>query len=177
MTDPGPAEIDPPAYRRMIARWATGVTVVTARAGGVDGGLTVNSLSSISLTPPTLLIALTHDADTTALIERSNRFAVNLLSASQQGLSDRFARMIPSAEKFEGVAVHRATDGLALLDGTLGAFECELERSLPVADHHLLLGRVVRIEPGPEGLPLLFYRSRYGEAVESDGVRFPPARP
>ncbi|HEY6239012.1 MAG TPA: flavin reductase family protein, partial [Thermoplasmata archaeon] len=68
-------------------------------------------------------------------------------------------------------------DGPALLDGALAAFECELGQSLPVADHHVLIGRVVRMETGPDGPPLLFYRSRYGEPAGGDGVRFPPARP
>jgi 3-hydroxy-9,10-secoandrosta-1,3,5(10)-triene-9,17-dione monooxygenase reductase component len=176
MTEPGPSSVDPASFRRWIARWATGVSVVTARDGDVDGGLTVNSLLSVSLAPPTLLVSLSHDADTTSLVERSKRFAVSLLASSQQALSDRFARTGPSAEKFEGVPVHRGFGGVALLDGALAWFECELERSIPVADHHLLVGRVVKLEPGPDGLPLLFYRSRYAETSGAGDVRFPPAR-
>jgi len=177
MAGPEPPGVDPTAFRRAIARWATGVAVVTARDGGVDGGLTVNALLSVSLNPPMLLVSLTHDADTTAMIERSHRFAVSLLAASQQPWSDRFAQTIPSAEKFLGVPVHRGRDGIALLDGTLGAFECELERTIPVADHHVLVGRVVRIEPGVDAAPLLFYRSRYGEASAADTIRLPPGKP
>jgi len=171
--DPG---LDGPTFRRTIARWATGVSVVTARDGEVVAGLTVNSLLSVSLEPPTLLVSLTNEADTTPVIERSRRFGVSLLSAAQQSLSERFARAVPPAEKFAGVPVHASPHGIPLLDGALATFECALERSIPAGDHHLLLGRVLAAENGPDALPLTFYRSRYGEPTGPETIRLPPTR-
>jgi 3-hydroxy-9,10-secoandrosta-1,3,5(10)-triene-9,17-dione monooxygenase reductase component len=163
------------AFRRLIARWATGVTVVTSRDGEHDVGLTVNSLLSVSLKPPMVLVSLTNDADSTPVIARSGRFTVNLLSEGQRALSERFAKAVTSGEKFDGVSTHRGPSGVLRLDGTLGAFDCEVERTIPVADHQLIVGRVVELVAGTDGLPLLFYRSRYGETASPDTVRF--ARP
>lgn len=176
MTDSAPP-VDGEMFRRAIARWATGVSVVTAHENGHDAGLTVNALLSVSLRPPLLLISLTHDADTTPVIERTGRFAVNLLAATQRAVSERFAEAVPSDRKFGGLAVHRDPDGIPLIDGTLGAIRCAVERSIPLADHHLIVGRVVGVEAGAEGAPLLFYRSRYAEPLTPDTVRLGPAAP
>jgi flavin reductase (DIM6/NTAB) family NADH-FMN oxidoreductase RutF len=164
-------------FRQLMARWATGVSVVTARDRDADGGLTVNAFLSVSLNPPAVLVSLMRDVDTLPLVERSRRFAVNFLTADQRSLSDRFARTVPSAEKFRGVAFHRGPSGLALLDGTLGALECRVASLTPSYDHVLVVGEVVSQELGREAPPLLFYRSTYAEADGPDRLRFPPAHP
>ena len=168
--------VDAEVFRRTISRWATGVAVVTASEGPRDAGLTVNAMLSVSLAPPLLLVSLTHDADTTPVLERTRMFGVSLLNASQRALSERFARAVTSEEKFAGVAVHRGSTGVPLLDGALATFECELEQRVEVADHHLLVGRVVAAEAGRDGTPLLFYRSRYADATGTDGLKLPPGR-
>ena len=169
MTEPpAPSPIDSAEFRALMAHWPTGVSVVTARDGAEDAGLTVNAFLSVSLHPPSVLVSLTQDADTTPIIERTGQFAVNLLAADQRPLSERFARSVPAAEKFEGTAVHRGLTGVALLDGTLGAVECRLSSRVASYDHVLFVGEVVRVERGREAPPLLFFRSAYAEAEGSD---------
>ena len=114
MTDP---MADPIAFRRLMGRWPTGVAVVTTRAEGRDHGLTVNALLSVSLHPPTLLVSLGNDADSTPVVERSGRFAASFLSAAQRAISERFAQTAPSAEKFRNLTVDRTPAGLAVLPG------------------------------------------------------------
>ena len=170
MTGPvaAPPSVDPAAFRALMARWPTGVSVVTARDGSTDAGLTVNALLSVSLSPPSVLVSLTEDADTTPVIDRTGLFAVNFLAADQRALSERFARSVAPAEKFAGVPVHRATTGVPLLDGTLGAVECRVASRAPAYDHVLFVGEVVHQELGREAPPLLFFRSAYAEAEGSD---------
>jgi len=161
-------EADSSGFRELMARWATGVSVVTARDGPLDAGLTVNAFLSVSLHPPSVLISLTEDADTTPVIERTGVFAVNVLAADQRPLSERFAQPIPPAEKFAGIPVHRGPTGLALLDGTLGAIECRVASVQPAYDHILFVGEVVHEDPGRDAPPLLFFRSAYAESEEGD---------
>ena len=177
MTDaPGPTPVDKHEFRGLMGRWPTGVSVVTARDAPQDAGLTVNAFLSISLSPPSVLVSLTQDADTAPVVERTGRFAVNLLAVDQRELSERFARAVPSAEKFAGVAFHRGPSGIALLDGTLGALECRLVARTPQFDHILFVGEVVREEVGRETLPLVFFRSAYAEAEGTDRLHL-TARP
>lgn len=172
-----PPAVDRDAFRRLMGRWATGVSVVTARDGEVDAGLTVNALLSVSLRPPAVLVSLMHDVDTLPVIERSGRFAVSFLAGDQRPMSERFASTQAPAEKFRGVALHRGPFGGALLDGSLGALECLVRSRLPAFDHVLLLGEVVYQEAGREAPPLLFFHSGYSEAEGPDRVRIPTARP
>ncbi|HTW77358.1 MAG TPA: flavin reductase family protein [Thermoplasmata archaeon] len=172
----GPAPADPTRFRALMGRWATGVSVVTATADGADAGLTVNSLASISLAPPTVLVSLTQDADTLAVIARSGGFAVSFLAADQRALSERFARTIPAAEKFAGVGVHRGPRGAPILDGHVGALECRVTERRAVHDHALVLGEVHHVETGRDALPLVFFRSGYAEADGPDRLRLPLPR-
>ena len=162
--------VDPALFRSTIARWATGVAIVTAREGEVDLGLTVNSLTSIALDPPLLLVSLSTQADTTPVVARARAFGVSLLSADQRELSERFARPTPATPKFEGLAVHRGVTGAALLDEALATFECRVEAEHAHADHRLFVGRVVAAHPGREATPLIFYRSRYAPADGLPGL-------
>jgi flavin reductase (DIM6/NTAB) family NADH-FMN oxidoreductase RutF len=173
---PGPPTIEPARFRALMARWATGVSVVTARHEGSDSGLTVNSLVSVTLTPPTVLVSLTTDADTLPVAEASGHFGVSFLAADQRELSDRFARTIDRSEKFAGIAVHRGPAGSALLDGHVGGLECRVVGRTPVHDHVLLLGEVVHAEPGRDAPPLVFVRSGYAHAEANDLLRLPPPR-
>ena len=169
MTNPPDAStLDASEFRALMSRWATGVSVVTARDGNADAGLTVNAFLSVSLYPPAVLVSLTQDADTTPVIERTGRFVVNFLAADQRALSERFALAVPPSEKFAGVPLHRGTSGIALLDGALGAVECRVTSRVPVYDHVLFVGEVLHQELGREAPPLLFFRSAYSEAEGSD---------
>lgn len=173
---PAPTPVAADAFRRLIARWATGVSVVTTHEGSHDFGLTVNALLSVALAPPLLLVSLSRDADTTPALERSGTFGVTMLAADQRPLSERFARPVPSAEKFVGLAFHRGPLGSAILDGGLGALECRVTARHPAADHLLVVGEVVHAEAGPDAPPLLFFRSRYAESTGPDRLTLPPPR-
>jgi len=167
-SDHSPAPVDGATFRSLMGRWPTGVTVVTARDGSADAGLTVNAFLSVALSPPSVLVSLTADADTTPVIAKTGQFAVNFLAADQRSLSERFARAIPAAEKFGGLPLHRGASGLALLDSTLGAVECRVASRVPAYDHVLFVGEVVRLEVGREAPPLLFFRSAYADAEGPD---------
>lgn len=160
-----------------MARWATGVSVVTARNDGIDRGLTVNAFLSVSLDPPRVLVSISNDAEAWPPIHQARAFAVSVLAAHQRGVSQRFASRLTAEEKFAGIGVHRGTTGAALLDGALAAFECQVEQEIPVGDHTLVLGRVVTLEEGPDGSPLLFYRRGYAEAEPNDVLRLPTGPP
>ncbi len=157
----GPVDVPPAEFRRAIAEWATGVSVVTSRNGGVDTGLTVNALLSVSLTPPLLLISIQHAADSTPIIRQSGVFAVNVLSRLQRPLSERFAQTLSPEEKFRAVPIHRGVTKVPLIEGAVATIECRVRQEIPVADHALFIGEVVSVHLSNEEPPLVFHRSRY----------------
>ena len=160
-----------------MGRWVTGVSVVTAHDASGDAGLTVNALLSVSLAPPSVLVSLSHDADTLPVVERGGHFGASFLAAGQRAVSERFARTLPSAEKFAGIPVHRAPHGSPLVDGSLGALECRVVTRVPAFDHVLLVGEVEYEEVGPDDAPLAFFHSEYAEADGPERLRLPVRHP
>ncbi|HEV2450115.1 MAG TPA: flavin reductase family protein [Thermoplasmata archaeon] len=170
-----PSERD--RFRSWMGLWPTGVSVVTAADGRRPFGMTVNAFLSVSLEPPTVLVSLANDADSTPVILRTRRFAVNLLAHDQRALSECFAQAIPAAEKFAGLPTRPGQGGVPLLEATLGALECAVGAVHPAADHQLVLGTVEELHEGRSVPPLLFHRSRYAEADGAGALTLASAPP
>ena len=145
--------------RRVMGHFATGVTVVTTRDRlGKHFGLTANSVTSVSLEPPLILVCVDKAADCYACFDESKAFAVNILSEEQQELSRRFATK--GAGKFEGVKYREAATGCAILDDGVGYLDCRVVLSYEGGDHTIYLGEVQAAEAS-ETAPLLFFRGGY----------------
>ena len=108
-------------FRRVMGHFVTGVTVVSAFDGEQPFGITVNALSSVSLDPPLVMVALDRRRFLTPIVRAAGRYAVNILSEDQQALSDCFAGapVEPGRERFCGAAWHRGRTGLPLVDGAI----------------------------------------------------------
>jgi styrene monooxygenase reductase component len=147
-------------FRSSVALFATGIAVVTMvdEEGNVHG-VTVNSFTSISLDPPTVMISLkpgrAHD-----LISATGWYGVSVLSDGQQGHSSYFCGTR------DGDWAPEYVDGqhVPTLVGSLARFECEVSDAVTVHDHTLFLARVVRCE-SETGSPLMFFASNYHQPV------------
>ncbi len=152
--------IDPALFRQLMGRFATGVTVVTVVSpDGTPSGMTVNSLSSVSLDPPLVSICIDRAAVMHAALTGAPGFVVNILRSDQEAVSRRFAEDLP--DRFDGVDYGLSSDGHPILDGVLAHLECTVHASIEAGDHSVLLGHVVGGASG-EGRPLLFYQGGYG---------------
>lgn len=151
--------LDPTTFRASLARFASGVTIVTARdRDGHDYGMTVSAFSSLSLTPPMILVCIDNGASVAPVLEHCEHLAVNILAEDQRALSQRFA--MREIDRFEGIEVRRGETGVVLLGGTLAALECDVVTRHPAGDHTILVARV-RAAELREGNPLLYWRGAY----------------
>jgi 3-hydroxy-9,10-secoandrosta-1,3,5(10)-triene-9,17-dione monooxygenase reductase component len=165
MLDPQILTEGPPApedMRTVMARFATGVTIVTTI--GPDArpyGSTANAVSSVSLSPPLVLVCLREASETLAALRASGRFAINVLAEDQQPLAERFAKPARDGQ-WDGV-VHRVDGtGSPLLDGTRAALECAVHDEADGGDHRIVIGRVLSVRRAEQPLaPLLFSDARY----------------
>lgn len=153
--------IDPDSFRATLGRFASGVTVVTARTDdGRDHGMTVGAFCSLSLDPPLILVCIAHDATLHSELAPGRPFAVNILAAGQEALSRRFSG--PDPNRFDGLGYTRGQTGVAILDDTLAYLEGYLERLYDGGDHTICVGRVESTAVRPER-PLLYYRGGYAQ--------------
>ncbi len=154
------------AFRRTLGMFATGVTVLTTRAGESVHGMTANAFMSVSLRPPLVLVSVDRRARLSNLLHEGVRFGVNVLEAGQAELSDRFAgREVEDAAEARFELVHDTP----LVEGALAHLIARIVRSYWGGDHSLFLGQVEFAHYG-EGEPLLFHGGRYERLVRDRRV-------
>jgi flavin reductase (DIM6/NTAB) family NADH-FMN oxidoreductase RutF len=165
MADPGsgsspPQIFDARQFRDALAQFATGVTIICARAG--DGryvGFTANSFNSVSLDPPLVMWSLARRSSSLAAFESAERYTVNVLSASQSGLARRFSR--PHADRFESVPIRLGWADAPLIEGCVAWFECRHYARQRAGDHMVFFGEVATCERA-NGRGLVFHHGHFG---------------
>ncbi len=150
--------VDVQVYKEVMARWASGVTVVTAQVDGKPIGITASSLSSVSVNPPQVLICVGNTLYTHHAIQQSGAFAVNILAADQLEWGMRFAGMLPEGEdRFHDIETTTAITGSPLLPGVLSWLDCRLRHAYDAGDHTIFVGEVVDAGANEAGAPLLYF--------------------
>jgi flavin reductase (DIM6/NTAB) family NADH-FMN oxidoreductase RutF len=159
--------VDAAAFRTALTRFASGVTVVTARApDGSDHGMTVSAFTSLSLDPPLVLVCISLDATALPHLRAAGTFGVSVLADAQGELSERFAEH--GASRFDGVPFTRAPSGPALLDGAAAHLECRRVAEHAGGDHLIVVGEVQTARAFDKE-PLLHFHRRYGRFAPVDG--------
>ena len=149
-------------FRDALSSFATGVTVVTCLdASGDPVGATASSFNSVSMDPPLILWSITKTAYSSDAFINAKHFVVNVLSAEQVDVSNKFARS--GIDKFADIAVERGIGGVPMLLGSITSFECESWATYDGGDHEIIVGQVKGLR-GKAGSGLVFYRGAYATA-------------
>jgi flavin reductase (DIM6/NTAB) family NADH-FMN oxidoreductase RutF len=155
-----PPSFSPDEFRQALGMFATGVTIVTARAAdGTFVGLTANSFNSVSLSPPLVLWSLARSAGSMAAFSAGSHYAINILSADQQDLARQFAAR--SGDKFSGVDFALGACGAPLLQGAAASFECFNRSRYEEGDHVIFVGEVESCTHRTGASPLLFHGGKF----------------
>ena len=151
--------IDPDAFRSALGRFASGVTILTARdAAGNDHGMTVSAFCSASLTPPLVLACVDKSSDLHAILSKASHFGISILAEGQEALSRRFAEL--PAGRFDGIGFSRGESGVVLLDDAIAHLECKRLNRHDVGDHGAFVGEVERVSTDGSH-PLIYFRGGY----------------
>ncbi len=154
--------IAPDLFRQVMSQFATGITIVTTRAGEEIHGLTANSFCSVSLEPPLVLVCVDKNAQSHDLIAAGRNFAVNILTADQEPLARRFATSnLAAHERFAGIQFRTELTGAPVLPESLGWLDCRLFAAYPGGDHTIYVGEVVALGLNQNTEPLLYFQSGY----------------
>ena len=161
---PTPAEL-----RNALGLFASGVTIITGLDGGDPVGFACQSFASLSLDPPLILFCVDHNGRSWPRIRKAGRFTVNVLAHEQTDLCARFGSK--TGKKFDELNWELSDWGTPGLPGVLLRIHADVEAVHVAGDHDVVIGRVLEIEHGAEGRPMVFFRGRFGLDQDRDATR------
>ena len=156
--------IDPSvAFRDAMRHLAGAVSVITTGVGEGCTGFTATSVSSLSVTPPTLIVCVNRESSSWPVLQSHRAFCVNLLAHDQLHVADRFAGRggAKGVARYEGASWQTLATGALALVGALAALDCELEEAIDRHTHSILIGRVQAIGLRSSAEPLLYWHGAY----------------
>jgi 3-hydroxy-9,10-secoandrosta-1,3,5(10)-triene-9,17-dione monooxygenase reductase component len=155
------SSFDEAKFRQVLGHYPTGVVVVTAIADdGQPAGLAIGSFSSVSLDPPLVAFYPGKSSSSWPRIATAGSFCVNILGEQQEDVSRVFAGK--GADKFASIGWRPGRTGAPVINDVIAWIECTIERVDDAGDHYVVLGRVVDLDIGADGGPLIFFRGGYG---------------
>ena len=153
--------VDPANHRALMGTWVTGVSLITTSRDGLPTGCTANSLTSLSLEPPSLMLSLDTRSRTLSALRDSGRFCVNVLASTQAELSRKFADPSLSTQERFASLEYRDVLGAPVIDGCLASLVCQVMDMTLFCDHMVVAGHVIHGAFDADLEPLVFYRGEY----------------
>jgi flavin reductase (DIM6/NTAB) family NADH-FMN oxidoreductase RutF len=161
-------EIDPAHFRRVMGRFATGVTVITATVAGETRGMTANAFMSGSLDPPLCVVSVTKRAHMHGHLIAAGRFAVNILASGQEDYAAHF-----SGQPIPGLTVDLHSVGGAMILAEASAWmTAETAATHDCGDHTIFVGHI-RLMEADQRPPLIHHAGRYAALVPTREVALP----
>jgi len=173
MTDACVIELDreasPDDFRGAMRHLVGGVSVITTGRGADVTGMTVTSVSSLSIDPPTLFVSVNRASSTWPLLKRHGFFGVNILTSDQLDIAERFSGRdgLKGRERFAGGGWVSGISGAPLLAGALAAIDCEVEEVIERHSHAIVIGRVRDLMLSKRESALGYWHGRY-VAIDRD---------
>ena len=161
---PSTSVVEPEELRSLLARYPSGVAVVTVAAGGQKLGLTVGTLVALSLDPPHIGFAVSKEAAMHELLREAGGCVISILAAGQEWLAQHFARGVPPIVMWHGIATEEDATGAPLLVGALGWLECLLTEEVEAGTHTFFVCEVRKVELGEDAPALVRVRGEYKSA-------------
>jgi flavin reductase (DIM6/NTAB) family NADH-FMN oxidoreductase RutF len=165
--------IDPEAssgdFRNAMRQLTGGVSVITAGRGRDISGMTVTSVSSLSVDPQALIVSINREASSWPLVRRYGFFGVNILTSDQIDIAERFTGRggLKGADRFAGAHWMTRVSGVPLLVGALAAIDCEVEDVVERHSHAIVIGRVLDVAVSARTAALAYWQGRY-VAIDRD---------
>jgi flavin reductase (DIM6/NTAB) family NADH-FMN oxidoreductase RutF len=163
------AEVTASDFRNAMRQLTGGVSVITAGKGRDISGMTVTSVSSLSVEPASLIVSLNRESSSWPLVKRYGFFGVNILTSDQIDIAERFTGKggLKGADRFAGARWTTRASGVPLLEDALAAIDCEVEDVVERHSHAIVIGRVLDVAVSARTAALAYWQGRY-VAIDQD---------
>jgi flavin reductase (DIM6/NTAB) family NADH-FMN oxidoreductase RutF len=156
-------------FRNAMRHLTGGVSVVTAGRGRDISGMTVTSVSSLSVDPPALIVSINRESSSWPLVKRYGFFGVNILTSDQIDIAERFTGKggLKGADRFAGAHWTTRASGVPLLADALAAIDCEVEDIVERHSHAIVIGLVLDVMVSARTAALVYWQRQY-VAIDRD---------
>ena len=149
------------SFRDAMRRLAATVTIISAGGAGRRHGITATAVTSLSMSPPSLLVCVNRSSSLHALLSENDRFCVNLLRSEQAALSEAFSGKLPSHERFLHGDWSEDETGLPYLTDSQASIFCHRQKAVDHGSHSIFIGVVDQVLTADEICPLLYSNGAY----------------
>lgn len=151
------------AFRGAMRQLPGGVSVITVGRGRDITGMTVTSVSALSLKPPTIIVSINRASSSWPLISREGRFGVNFLAADQREVGERFSGKggLKGADRFLGIPWQWLPSGVPILLNTLASLDCAVEELVERHSHAIVIASVRDIRNSDALNALAYWQGDY----------------
>ena len=159
-------------FRGAMRHLAGGVSVITVGRAKDITGMTVTSVSSLSVEPATLIVSINRESSSWPLLQRHGFFGVNILTSDQLEIAERFAGKggLKGADRFAGAQWTTRASGVPLLVGALAAIDCEVEHIVERHSHAIVIGRVLDLQLSSRTAALAYWQGQYVAIDQNEDV-------
>ena len=151
--------LDSDTFRDVISHLITGVSIISTQRGNERFGVTASSVTSLSLSPASILVCLNQRLAIADVISETEVFAVNILGEGHGDLAVQFAQS--HEDKFRGTNLTTGDLGSPLLTDALAHLECRLVERKDFATHAIFIAQIESASCR-DGSPLAYWRSSFG---------------
>lgn len=156
------------SFMTAMSHHASSVAIITTVDGGVRYGLTATAMSSVTATPPRLLVCVNKSGATHDKIVSAGIFAVNVLSEDQEKVAKAFSGMLgKDFDRFSTGDWTALATGCPILQNTASSFDCKLVQIIDQSTHSILIGEVLATAARPGSDALLYADRRFRQLRKS----------
>lgn len=148
-------------FRAVMRRFPAAVNVIVSQKEGVDHGMTATAVMSVSMEPASLVVCINNNTFLHEILLNQSHFSVNVLSASQQYLSDAFSGQVLPQERFNLGTWQRHATGVLMLDDAVASVLCKRMAVVPYGTHSLFIGKVIQANVNEQPSPLVYENTQY----------------
>ena len=145
-------------FKKTLSKFATGITVVATTKNSICYGKTINSFSSLSLSPPLVLFSLNTKSSKLNIFKNSNTISINILSKNQKNISANFAKNNPD---WNDIDYELLKNGNPIIKNCLSNLDCKIINKIKKGDHIIFICKVIYVSINEKLKPLIYFNSRY----------------
>ena len=145
-------------FKKTLSTFATGITVVATNNNSILYGKTINSFSSLSLSPPLILFSLDKKSTKLKIFQNSKKVSINILSKDQKFISNNFVKKNPD---WKEIKYEVLKSGNPIIKNCVSNLDCKIIDKIKKGDHIIFICKVLGVLNNNKLKPLIYYNSKY----------------